>query len=371
MSVPESPAARARPHALSIRGLNKRYGTVAAIDDVTIDIASGEFLSLLGPSGSGKSSILMAVAGFVTPDRGEILLDGEPITHRPPEQRNFGLVFQGYALFPHMSVRGNIAYPLKLRGISGAELDQRVRQALDLVHLTELADRLPRQLSGGQQQRVALARALIFEPAVVLLDEPLSALDKKLRAELQFELKALHARLGMTFVNVTHDQEEAMTMSDRIVILRDGRIQQIGGPQELYNRPASRFVADFLGRANFLEGTVAATDGSQFELHIGKHPVRHRGDKPAITVGTKALLAVRPERMRLAATGSSPNGLNRMDGEIVSAAFVGAQHFYVLDTAAGRVAVTVPAFGSGALRAPADRVAIEWPVDAGVIVEDR
>src|SRR5262249_5275760 len=158
--------------------------------DVTIDIASGEFLSLLGPSGSGKSSILMAVAGFVTPDSGEILLDGEPITHRPPEQRNFGLVFQGYALFPHMSVRDNIAYPLKLRGVSGPDLHQRVRQPLALVHLTELAARLPRQLPGGQQQRVALARALIFEPAVVLLDEPLSALDKKLRAELQFELKA-------------------------------------------------------------------------------------------------------------------------------------------------------------------------------------
>jgi putative spermidine/putrescine transport system ATP-binding protein len=357
--------------ALSIRDLTKRYGSVAAIDRLSLDIASGEFLSLLGPSGSGKSTILMAIAGFVDPDGGDILLDGQPVGGLPPEKRGFGVVFQGYALFPHMTVRGNIAYPLKLRGIRGAELDRRVERAIDLVHLQAFAGRMPRQLSGGQQQRVALARALVFDPAVVLLDEPLSALDKKLRAELQFELKSLHQRLGTTFVNVTHDQEEAMTMSDRIVILRDGRIQQTGTPDALYNTPATRFVADFLGRANFLEGQAGPVSGGCLTIDIDGAAVRHRLRDGEPRMGRTALLALRPERLSVLAPDAAVGDLNRVEGRVVTSAFVGSQHIHVVETPLGVLEAHTPAFGAGLLRKPGEAVALAWPWDGGVLVEDR
>ncbi len=359
--------------ALSIRNLTKKYGKVAAIDNVSIDIASGEFLSLLGPSGSGKSTILMTIAGFVTPDSGDILLNGRKIDALPPERRQFGVVFQGYALFPHMSVRGNIAYPLKLRGIKGEALDQQVERTIDLVHLSALADRMPRQLSGGQQQRVALARALVFDPPVVLLDEPLSALDKKLRAELQFELRSLHQRLGTTFVNVTHDQEEAMTMSDRIVILRDGAVQQIGVPDALYNRPETRFVADFLGRANFLEGAVTAVNGSEVKIDVKGVAVRHakgRG-KDAAAAGEKTLLALRPERVSVVSPDAAKTSLNRVEGSVTTSAFVGSQYVYVVDTPLGTLESQMPAFEAGPLRQPGAEVAVTWSPEAGVLVQDR
>ncbi|GEO39975.1 spermidine/putrescine import ATP-binding protein PotA 2 [Skermanella aerolata] len=371
---PPSPMAgpRIEPRvALSIRELTKRYGSVAAIDRLSLDIASGEFLSLLGPSGSGKSTILMAIAGFVDPDGGDILLDGQPVGGLPPEKRGFGVVFQGYALFPHMTVRGNIAYPLKLRGIRGAELDRRVERAIDLVHLQAFAGRMPRQLSGGQQQRVALARALVFDPAVVLLDEPLSALDKKLRAELQFELKSLHQRLGTTFVNVTHDQEEAMTMSDRIVILRDGRVQQIGTPDALYNTPATRFVADFLGRANFLEGEAGPVSGGCLTIGIDGAGVRHRLRDSEPRMGRTALLALRPERLSVLAPDAAVGDRNRVEGRVVTSAFVGSQHIHVVETPLGVLEAHTPAFGAGVLRKPGEAVALAWPWDGGVLVEDR
>ncbi|QQP92814.1 ABC transporter ATP-binding protein (plasmid) [Skermanella sp. TT6] len=371
---PPSPteAPRGRPRiALSIRDLTKRYGSVAAIDRLSLDIASGEFLSLLGPSGSGKSTILMAIAGFVDPDGGDILLDGQPVGGLPPEKRGFGVVFQGYALFPHMTVRGNIAYPLKLRGIRGAELDRRVERAIDLVHLQAFAERMPRQLSGGQQQRVALARALVFDPAVVLLDEPLSALDKKLRAELQFELKSLHQRLGTTFVNVTHDQEEAMTMSDRIVILRDGRVQQTGTPDALYNTPATRFVADFLGRANFLEGQAGPVSGGCLTIDIGGASLRHRLRDGEPRMARTALLALRPERLSVLAPDTAAGDLNRVEGRVVTSAFVGSQHIHVVETPLGVLEAHTPAFGAGVLRKPGEAVALAWPWDGGVLVEDR
>ncbi|EWY41611.1 spermidine/putrescine ABC transporter ATPase [Skermanella stibiiresistens SB22] len=356
---------------MSIRDLTKRYGSVAAIDRLSLDIASGEFLSLLGPSGSGKSTILMAIAGFVDPDGGDILLDGQPVGGLPPEKRGFGVVFQGYALFPHMTVRGNIAYPLKLRGIRGAELDRRVERAIDLVHLQAFAARMPRQLSGGQQQRVALARALVFDPAVVLLDEPLSALDKKLRAELQFELKSLHQRLGTTFVNVTHDQEEAMTMSDRIVILRDGRVQQTGTPDALYNTPATRFVADFLGRANFLDGVAGSVSGGCLTIDIDGASVRHRLRDGEPRMGRTALLALRPERLSVLAPDAAVGDRNRVEGRVVTSAFVGSQHIHVVETPLGVLEAHTPAFGAGVLRKPGEAVALAWPWDGGVLVEDR
>ena len=255
-------------HALSLRNVTRRYGEAAAVADVSLEVGRGEFLTLLGPSGSGKTTLLMMIAGFVEPSAGQVLLDGRDITALPPEKRSFGMVFQGYALFPQMTVAENVAFPLRVRRIGRAERESRVRATLDLVQLGRFAERRPHQLSGGQQQRVALARALVFDPALLLLDEPLSALDKKLRAELQDELKALHRRVGRTFINVTHDQEEALSLSDRIAILNHGRLIQQGSPAELYERPATRFVAGFLGEANRLDCEVR---GGQ--AHFGPLPL--------------------------------------------------------------------------------------------------
>ncbi|WP_342641163.1 ABC transporter ATP-binding protein [Rhodoligotrophos ferricapiens] len=359
-----------KQHSVSLRSVTKRYGALVAIDHVSLDVAPGEFLSLLGPSGSGKSTILMAIAGFVKPDEGDIVLDGQPITRLSPEKRNFGVVFQGYALFPHMTVAENVGYPLKLRGIGRADARERVQRVLDLVHLTAFADRQPKQLSGGQQQRVALARALVFEPAVVLLDEPLSALDKKLRAELQFELKALHERLGMTFINVTHDQEEAMTMSDRIVILNEGRVQQVGAPQSLYDAPQTRFVADFLGRANFLTGKVAGREGEILTLREGGEMIRARAlhDEP---VDSAAVVALRPERIEVRPQGAtSADGLNAITGQVSSAIFSGAHFVFVVRTAFGDMIAMQPSFGAEQSFAAGDTVILQWPIEAGVAVRE-
>lgn len=351
---------------LSLRTLSKRYGRAAAIDNVTLDVAPGEFLSLLGPSGSGKTSILMAIAGFVQPDAGDILLDGLRINDLPPEKRNFGVVFQGYALFPHMSVRANVGYPLSVRRAARSEIEQKVKRALDLVQLGALAERLPRQLSGGQQQRVALARALVFEPALVLLDEPLSALDKKLRAELQIELKALHSRLGTTFIFVTHDQEEAMAMSDRIVILRDGRIEQIGPSTELYERPINRFVAEFLGRANFIEGTVEASNGAAYTLKANEMLISISATDSSPKRGERVTLALRPDRIRFVNGANLNPDWNRVSGRIISGAFTGMQHSYVVNTPIGMLTVVIPSFGHGAPQTIGSIATVEWPPEAAI-----
>ncbi|NPD17442.1 ABC transporter ATP-binding protein [Xinfangfangia sp. D13-10-4-6] len=246
---------------LSVQGINKRYGTFQALNDVGIDVKRGEFLTLLGPSGSGKTTLLMSVAGFIQPDSGRIMLGAQDITFAAPEKRNFGMVFQGYALFPHLKVRENVAFPLKMRGIRGAAATKSVAEALELVGLADKGERYPRELSGGQQQRVALARAIVFQPHLLLLDEPLSALDTQLRGQLQTELKRLHRAVGLTFIYVTHDQGEALSMSDRIAVMKDGRIVQLGAPSALYNRPANRFVAEFLGVENFLPERLTGRQG--------------------------------------------------------------------------------------------------------------
>ncbi len=359
---------KSEQHAVSLRNVTKAYGTIRAMDDVSLDVAPGEFLSLLGPSGSGKSTILMAIAGFVKPDGGDILLDGRSVTALPPEARNFGVVFQGYALFPHMTVAENVGYPLKLRKVGKADIRERVARVLDQVHLTAFAERYPRQLSGGQQQRVALARALVFEPSVILLDEPLSALDKKLRAELQLELKALHARLGMTFINVTHDQEEAMTMSDRIVILHEGRIQQTGAPESLYRYPATRFVADFLGRANFLEGAVAGVSDGIVAVRHGDAEVRVPQPEGGAAEG-RCLIALRPERIAIThGTAAADEGQNSLACTVLSAIFTGSQVLYQVETAFGELLVLQPSFGASAAVEAGTPAALAWPLDAGVIV---
>ncbi|RVU38613.1 ABC transporter ATP-binding protein [Hwanghaeella grinnelliae] len=242
---------------LSIKNVTKTFGSTTAVDHVNLEVQRGEFLTLLGPSGSGKTTLLMMIAGFEDASSGDIALDGASILNVPAEKRNFGMVFQGYALFPHMTVRRNISYPLDVRKRPKSEIESRVEEMLALVQLEGFGDRLPKQLSGGQQQRVALARALCFAPPVLLLDEPLGALDKKLRIEVQAQLKAIHDRVGTTFLYVTHDQEEALSMSDRIVIMRDGKIEQVGTPNELYEKPRTVFAADFLGKSNFLERSEA------------------------------------------------------------------------------------------------------------------
>jgi putative spermidine/putrescine transport system ATP-binding protein len=351
-------------HALTLRGVSRRYGDFVAVQDASLDVASGEFLTLLGPSGSGKTTILMMIAGFVEPSAGRVLLDGRDITALPPEQRNFGMVFQGYALFPHMTVAENVAFPLRVRKLGRAERDAKVRATLDLVQLGRFADRKPSQLSGGQQQRVALARALVFDPALLLLDEPLSALDKKLRAELQEELKALHRRVGRTFINVTHDQEEALSLSDRIAILNHGHVIQVGAPEDLYERPATRFVADFLGKSNFIEGEAEA-DAVGIALRRGGTRVLGRG-APA---HGRAVLSLRPEKITLLPEGGAED--NVVEGRISAWSYLGTGYAVTVATPdLGELRVHLPAWRAPLAPSEGLPVRLGWSRDAAVAVMD-
>ena len=294
----------ATSNALTLRRLTKHYPGFAAVDEIDLEVAAGEFLTLLGPSGSGKTTTLMMIAGFTPPSSGEILLRDRSIAGLAPERRNIGVVFQNYALFPHMTVAENVAFPLRMRRRPRAAVAQKVATALDLVRLAGLGERLPRQLSGGQQQRVALARALVFEPDLLLMDEPLGALDKNLRSQMQFELKRLHDELGITIVYVTHDQEEALTMSDRLAVFRAGRIEQVGTPAEVYEHPANEFVAGFVGVSNVVE-----RDGRRF--------------------------TIRPEKIRLLAEGDAVAGLHVEAGTVEDVAYVGMVTRYLVALDAG------------------------------------
>ncbi len=356
--------------ALSLDRVSKRYGTARALDEVSLTVAKGEFLTLLGPSGSGKTTMLMAIAGFTTPTSGEITLDGKPIQHLPPERRNFGMVFQGYALFPHLTVARNIAFPLEVRGEPKAEVDRKVKEAVDLVQLGGLVDRLPRQLSGGQQQRVALARALVFSPHLLLLDEPLSALDRKLRADMQVELKEFHRRVGLTFIYVTHDQEEALSMSDRVAILNHGKLLQLGTPSELYERPATRFVASFLGKSNFFSGKVEHSAGDGFAVRCGGVKVLQAGGGSGIAaIGSTVLLALRPERLRILGEGARP--ANTVEGTISSWSYLGTSfHFEVATADVGMLSVTVPTWRHGAPPKVGEKITLGWDADASIRIED-
>jgi spermidine/putrescine transport system ATP-binding protein len=255
--------------SVELREVTKRFGSVAVVEGVSLQIRPGEFFSLLGPSGCGKTTTLRILAGFVQPDAGEVFIAGKRVTHLPPNERDVNMVFQNYALFPHLTVEQNVAFGLEIQKLPRAQIRKRVGWALELVRLCGLESRYPHQLSGGQQQRVALARALVTQPSVLLLDEPLGALDLKLRQQMQLELKKLQRELAITFLYVTHDQEEALTMSDRLAVMNQGRVVQVGTPQEIYERPATRFVADFIGESNFLEGRVVAWDGKKALVQIG------------------------------------------------------------------------------------------------------
>lgn len=314
-------------------GVQKSYGTIKVVRDLNLDVFKGEFLTLLGPSGSGKTTTLMMLAGFQDISAGEILLDGQPITQVPAHDRGIGMVFQSYALFPHMSVAQNLAFPLEVRNVGKSEISTRVKAALDMVELPGFGDRRPAQLSGGQQQRVALARALIFEPQVVLMDEPLGALDKHLREQMQYEIKALHDRLGTTMVYVTHDQSEALTMSDRIAVFSEGVIQQLATPKELYERPTTAFVARFIGENNMFAGDVVetGTDGTCM-VRLGSGEVLRAICDTVPTQARKVALSVRPERVSLGQC-SSPT-TNRIAGKVVDMIYHG-DHIRVKIEAAG------------------------------------
>jgi putative spermidine/putrescine transport system ATP-binding protein len=357
---------------LVLEGMTKRYGALLALDDLSLTVEPGSFQALLGPSGSGKTSLLMAVAGFLPLDRGRIVVDGKEISGLQPEQRNFGMVFQGYALFPHLTVLDNVAFSLRARGVPRAERRRRAGTAIDLVRLTGLESRLPRQLSGGQQQRVALARAIAFQPDLLLLDEPLSALDRQLRGELQWELRALQRQTGLTCLYVTHDQEEALSMADSIAVLNGGKLVQIGAPSELYERPATRFVASFLGKSNFLDLRIVGSDGDRTVCKSGDMTIFHRATAPRRESGADMLLALRPEKLGVLSGAAANPDWNAVDAEILDVSYLGGTIEMLAEAAAlGKLLVRAPASQTAALAQPGRRITLTWPADATVEVRPQ
>jgi len=339
---------------VSFQGVEKTYdGRLNVVENLDLDIARGEFLTLLGPSGSGKTTTLMMLAGFEAPTAGEIFLAGRSLAATPAHKRSMGMVFQNYALFPHMTVAENLAYPLRRRGVPKAEIGQALARAVDMVKLTGLEGRYPAQLSGGQQQRVALARALIFQPDLVLMDEPLGALDKNLREQMQLELKHLHAELGATVVYVTHDQSEALTLSNRVAVFHEGRIQQLAPPEDLYERPENSFVANFVGENNALPGlVVGAADGLATVRLDGGGEVR--AVPVAAAADGRALVSIRPERLRLARGAGDASGDNRLAAKVVETIYFG-DHVRLHVEAAGRtLAVKLPLGAADGLAPGAD-----------------
>jgi putative spermidine/putrescine transport system ATP-binding protein len=347
---------------LELSGITKTYDDFRAVSDVDLDIAEGELVVLLGPSGCGKTTTLRMIAGFVVPTAGEIRLGGAEITRRPPWKRNTGLVFQSYALFPHLTVAENVAFGLKMREVPAGEIDVKVAEALRLVRLEGLTGRLPRELSGGQQQRVALARALVIEPDILLLDEPLSNLDAKLRQEVRVEIRELQKKLGLTTVMVTHDQEEALTMADRLVVMSNGRVQQVGTQRELYEHPANTFVAGFVGRTNFLRGRIDAP--GVFVSDSGL-PIRCRDDAPA----AGRVLALRPERLTLS-DAAVPDD-NCFPATIEFASYLGGVlEYHVRLTPQDRIMIQAPNKVAGAAHAIGDRMHLHWPSEASLVLAD-
>ena len=306
---------------IHFEAISKVFGTVTVVDSLDFHVARGEFVSLLGPSGSGKTTLLMMLAGFETPSGGSIHVDGRRVEHLPPHKREMGVVFQNYALFPHMTIAGNVGFPLKMRGVARAERETRVKRALDLVRLGHLADRKPSQLSGGQQQRIALSRALVYEPKVVLMDEPLSALDKQLREHMQLEIRALHRELGLTVIFVTHDQGEALTMSDRVAVLNRGKIEQFDTPSGLYDRPRTRFVAEFIGETNLVEGVVETVQGAEATVRLRSGAQIVSAVSGSVASGQSVFLSIRPERVDLSETRSE--GRNVLETEVTDSVYQG------------------------------------------------
>ncbi|CAA9536327.1 MAG: Putrescine transport ATP-binding protein PotG [uncultured Thermomicrobiales bacterium] len=358
-------------HDVALREVTKRFGDLAAVDGVSLDIERGQFLTLLGPSGCGKTTTLRMIGGFEFPDTGEIYLRGEPMGRRPPYRRDTSMVFQNYALFPHMDIAANIGYGLRERKVAKAEIARRVEGMLALVELPGLGGRRPKQLSGGQQQRVALARSLVIEPTVLLLDEPLGALDLKLRRQMQLELKRIQREVGITFIYVTHDQEEALTMSDRIAVMNRGRVEQYGSAEAIFERPATRFVADFMGASNILDAEVVDADAGSARIRVAGAAltVSEAGLRP----GDRVALMVRPEKLRLTAAtgpdGTMADGATGWDATVAARVYKGATMAYQLGLPGGHALVADVANAPGGARFEPDqpvRVALR-PNDAVVI----
>jgi spermidine/putrescine transport system ATP-binding protein len=346
---------------IQLEGLVKRFGEVTAVDGIDLHIAGGEFFTMLGPSGCGKTTTLRMIAGFERPTEGSIRLDGEEMSHTPPHKRKVNTVFQSYALFPHMSVADNVAFGLRYQRLTKAEAKERTEKAMALVQLTGFEKRRPTQLSGGQQQRVALARALVLEPPVLLLDEPLGALDARLRVDLQVELKRIQETLGVTFVYVTHDQDEALTMSDRVAVMRNGRIEQLGAPQELYEEPATTFVANFLGSSNLIPATLAGRENGHSKLVVGKFTLR-AGRPAGEAAEGDAMAMIRPERVRLEAHGAE--GENRLPGMVEEVVYLGFHEEVRVRLATGAlVKVNIPNDGATVEYSQGDPVAVHLPAD--------
>ncbi len=329
---PAVDAAASQP-VVELERIHKRFGQVVAIHELTLNVEPGEVLSLLGPSGCGKTTTLRIVAGLEQPTSGSVRIRGASMVGVPPHKRNLGMVPQNYALFPHMTVFENVAFGLRMHKVDKSAIPDRVRTAMELVQLQGMQDRLPRQLSGGQQQRVALARAIVIEPTVLLLDEPLGALDRKLRQEMQVELKQLQARVGVTTIFVSHDQEEALTLSDRVVVMNQGRIQQVGRPRELYEQPATHFVADFLGVSNFLRGRVAAAEPDRLVVETEAGPRLVAPRRAEVAIGQAVELSFRPEKVALSV--AEPSGPNRVQGTIESLIYLGNSSQFHLRTSSG------------------------------------
>jgi len=350
---------------VDVRAVAKSYGTIPVLTDISAHFEEGSFTSLLGPSGSGKTTLLRIVAGFVAPDSGSVSIGGQDVTRVPVWARNIGMVFQSYALFPHMSVNENVGFGLARRGIRGADAQKRVARALEMVRLPKFGDRSPRQLSGGQQQRVALARAIVTQPTVLLLDEPLSALDRRLRQEMQVELVRIQRESGLTTIFVTHDQEEALTLSDRVAILDRGRIIQIGAPSEVYERPATRFAAEFLGDSNFFSGRmengrVVLANGSAIAVADG-----------SATAGEAVTIAVRPEKMSIeAADDRTQDGSNSIAATITNVIYAGPALTYALEGADGTPLKVFAQNRDGKLLAEGTAVRLVWSPANTVIVGD-
>ena len=354
---------------VTFRDVRKSYGYFNAVKDLDFTIPAGEFLTLLGPSGSGKTSTLMMLAGFERPSAGDIVMGGQSITASPPYKRNIGIVFQNYALFPHMTIEENVAYPLKARRWAGADIQKQVNDALSMVKLEGLNTRKPRELSGGQQQRVALARALVFRPPLVLMDEPLGALDKQLRDHMQLEIKRIHRELGVTIVYVTHDQSEALAMSDRIAVFNRGTIQQLDRPDEIYERPTNAFVAGFVGESNQFKGIVEKVDGDRCLIRVDGGGAVEGVARQGLALGSKAIVSLRPDRVRIA--GDAPAGTNVVRCPMMQTLYMGEfVRCTVTFVDGSEFSVRLP---KGVSVAPgADgKVAIEWAAKDALVFADE
>jgi len=355
--------------AIQIESLTKKFGNVTAVADVSLEIKEGEFITLLGPSGSGKTTTLMMIAGFLFPTSGDIRIGVESIISKPAHKRNIGIVFQNYSLFPHMTVFDNIAFPLRMRKRDPQDIRERVKGYLELVKLSGFEQRYPKQLSGGQQQRVALARALVFDPPILLMDEPLGALDKNLREAMQLEIKEIQERLQITTIYVTHDQSEALTMSDRIVVMNNGGIEQIGTAEELYENPTNRFVASFIGESNFLDGQVAGIDEKVTRITLEGGIEFNIPNRDDLGIGETVCTVVRPEKLGFLPGHKKPVGWNTVEGVIEEVIYLGEIRRYKVKIREGHVlSVKISNVGDGESHGRGTRVKVGWKWTDGIVV---